>query len=178
MNAEQFRAVLKTAGLKQKDLAARLGIEAITVNRWATDKAPVPQYAVAYLNLLRDAAAFYDGYDDKPRPPEPVLEEEVTVRDFTLNAAGVSYSLEMFYLETFFEALPPDRRVSIDDFDCYPSRAEDGGYNIEICAKTKRAVDVVRRWDAELLKKPQPRRVADGAFEVLTTPTLQNGDRQ
>jgi transcriptional regulator with XRE-family HTH domain len=175
MNAEQFRAVLKTAGLKQKDLAARLGIEAITVNRWATDKVPVPQYAVAYLQVLLDNAAFYDGYNSEPRRPEPVLEEEVTVRDFTLNAYGVMHSLEMYYLETFFEGLPADRRVSIDDFACYPSRAEDGGYNVLICARTKRAVDLVRRRDAE---QPRDSSIAAGLFTVLTTPTPQNGDRQ
>lgn len=54
MTAEEFRATLKSLGLRQRVLAERLGVEASTVNRWATGKAPVPQYAAYVLELIRD----------------------------------------------------------------------------------------------------------------------------
>lgn len=66
MDHRQFRDALKAAGLKQKELAARLGLDLQTVNRWATDKLPVPQYVAAYFDalsenkkLLAELAAFY-----------------------------------------------------------------------------------------------------------------------
>lgn len=55
MTADEFRAALKSLGLRQRWLAERLGVETSTVNRWATGKAPVPQYAAYVLELLRVA---------------------------------------------------------------------------------------------------------------------------
>lgn len=52
MTAPEFRAVLKTLGIRQRWLAERLGVTAISVNRWAVGTVAVPQYAVAYLELL------------------------------------------------------------------------------------------------------------------------------
>jgi DNA-binding transcriptional regulator YiaG len=54
MTSDEFRAALKALGVRQRWLAARLGVDANTVNRWATGKLDVPQYAVAYVELLRD----------------------------------------------------------------------------------------------------------------------------
>lgn len=54
MTPAEFRAALDRLDLGQRGLALRLGLDVTTVNRWATGKASVPQYAVAYLNLLDD----------------------------------------------------------------------------------------------------------------------------
>jgi transcriptional regulator with XRE-family HTH domain len=62
MTGAEFRAMLKDLGLSQRALAERLGLAISTVNRWALDKAPVPQYAVAYLELARN---------EKGRPKAP-----------------------------------------------------------------------------------------------------------
>jgi DNA-binding transcriptional regulator YiaG len=51
-SADRFRAGLRTLDLSQKELAKRLGIDLRTINRWATGKLPVPQYAIAYIELL------------------------------------------------------------------------------------------------------------------------------
>lgn len=56
MTPDEFRAALKRLGLRQRWLAERLGVETSTVNRWATGKAPVPQYAVFCLSLLDQIA--------------------------------------------------------------------------------------------------------------------------
>lgn len=54
MTADEFRAELKELGIKQRWLANTLGVSANTVNRWVTGEIPVvPQYALAYLSLLR-----------------------------------------------------------------------------------------------------------------------------
>lgn len=53
MTPEEFRATLKRLGLRQRWLSERLGVETSTVNRWATGKAPVPQYAVFALSLIK-----------------------------------------------------------------------------------------------------------------------------
>lgn len=52
MTGLEFRAALKHLNLSQRALAARLGVETSTVNRWALGKAPVPQYAAYVLELL------------------------------------------------------------------------------------------------------------------------------
>jgi len=54
MTPAEFRTTLKSLGMTQRALALRLGLSITTVNRWATGKAPVPQYAVAYLGLLEE----------------------------------------------------------------------------------------------------------------------------
>jgi len=54
MTADQFRDALRTLKVRQNWLAERLGIETSTVNRWATGKLPVPQYAVFCLSLLEE----------------------------------------------------------------------------------------------------------------------------
>src|SRR5215813_15378523 len=56
MTSEEFRAELKALGLSQRALAMRLGLAVTTVNRWALEQVPVPQYAVAYLELRRALA--------------------------------------------------------------------------------------------------------------------------
>ena len=56
MTSEEFRAELRERGLSQRALAMRLGLAVTTVNRWALALAPVPQYAVAYLELRRELA--------------------------------------------------------------------------------------------------------------------------
>jgi len=57
MTAPEFRAALKSLNLSQRALAARLGVERSTVNRWAVGKAAVPQYVAYVLELLSTAAA-------------------------------------------------------------------------------------------------------------------------
>jgi len=54
MTPTEFRAALKSLSLSQRSLAERLGVEPATVNRWATGKVPVPQYAVYVLELLAE----------------------------------------------------------------------------------------------------------------------------
>jgi transcriptional regulator with XRE-family HTH domain len=52
MNSQELREILDALGLSQAELARRLGVTSRTVNRWAQDDLPVPQYAVAYLESL------------------------------------------------------------------------------------------------------------------------------
>lgn len=54
MTAPEFRAALKSMHISQRSLAERLGVDPNTVNRWATGKAPVPQYARYVLDLLAE----------------------------------------------------------------------------------------------------------------------------
>jgi len=54
MTPTEFRAALKSLSLSQRSLAERLGVEPATVNRWATGKVPVPQYAAYVLELLAE----------------------------------------------------------------------------------------------------------------------------
>ena len=56
MTSDEFRAELRALGMSQRALAIRLGLAVTTVNRWALALAPVPQYAVAYLELRRELA--------------------------------------------------------------------------------------------------------------------------
>jgi transcriptional regulator with XRE-family HTH domain len=53
MTHTEFRAALRAIGMTQRALAERLGLAISTVNRWALGQAPVPQYAVAYLDEAR-----------------------------------------------------------------------------------------------------------------------------
>jgi transcriptional regulator with XRE-family HTH domain len=52
MTPADFRAALKTIGMRQNQLAEELGVAPITVNRWATGKAEIPKYAELCLKLL------------------------------------------------------------------------------------------------------------------------------
>jgi transcriptional regulator with XRE-family HTH domain len=54
MTAVEFRAALADLDLTQRSLSERLGVEKGTVNRWANGHVPVPQYVIAYLDLLAD----------------------------------------------------------------------------------------------------------------------------
>ena len=54
MSSAEFRAALAALRLRQSWLAERLGIDATTVNRWATGKTPVASYVPFVLELLRD----------------------------------------------------------------------------------------------------------------------------
>lgn len=49
MRPDTFKAILADAGLRQRKLAAVLGVTSNTVNRWARGLVPVPRYAVAFL---------------------------------------------------------------------------------------------------------------------------------
>jgi DNA-binding transcriptional regulator YdaS (Cro superfamily) len=54
MTPAEFRAALKTLGLRQSWLAERLGVSVSTVNRWATGAVPVAPYVPFVMELLRD----------------------------------------------------------------------------------------------------------------------------
>lgn len=50
--ATEYHRLLCEAGLKQRDLAALLGVDATTVNRWdgeGQQARPAPRYAVQFL---------------------------------------------------------------------------------------------------------------------------------
>jgi DNA-binding transcriptional regulator YiaG len=53
MTADELREALSYLDLSQRDLARNLGISITTVNRWCVNKLPVPKYAAAYLNLIK-----------------------------------------------------------------------------------------------------------------------------
>jgi transcriptional regulator with XRE-family HTH domain len=54
MTANEFRDALKALGMTQRSFAERLGLAATTVNRWALGTLPVPQYAVAFLQVAAE----------------------------------------------------------------------------------------------------------------------------
>ncbi|WP_020227122.1 DNA-binding transcriptional regulator [Acidovorax sp. MR-S7] len=56
MNGADLKAALKEIGWSQGRLARELGVNPVTVSRWATGQLEVPRYAVAYLRVLRLAA--------------------------------------------------------------------------------------------------------------------------
>lgn len=56
MTAAEFRAALKSCGLRQREFAARLGVSISTVNRWALGQVPVPRYAIMYLAATQKLA--------------------------------------------------------------------------------------------------------------------------
>ena len=59
MNNELFNQLRRTAGLRQVDLAAMLGVTQGVVSRWCNagrkDRLPPPKYAIAALLLYREA---------------------------------------------------------------------------------------------------------------------------
>lgn len=60
MTAPEFRAALKSLGLRQRWLAERLGVNKTTVNRWATGELPVAPYVPFVLELLRERREIAD----------------------------------------------------------------------------------------------------------------------
>lgn len=56
MNGAELKTALKEIGWSQGRLARELGVNPVTVSRWATGQLEVPRYAVAYLRVLRLAA--------------------------------------------------------------------------------------------------------------------------
>jgi DNA-binding transcriptional regulator YiaG len=53
MTHTEFRAALKSLGLRQSWLAGALGVSPNTVYRWAKGDMAVPQYAVLALSLIQ-----------------------------------------------------------------------------------------------------------------------------
>ena len=59
MTPADLKALLAELALPQRQLAFRLGVAPNTVHRWCLapgkpQSIPVPEYAIAYLNLLKD----------------------------------------------------------------------------------------------------------------------------
>lgn len=50
--SNDLKQTLKILGLTQREFARKLGVDHMTVNRWITEKLPVPRYAAAYLELM------------------------------------------------------------------------------------------------------------------------------
>jgi transcriptional regulator with XRE-family HTH domain len=48
--AAELRDMLADLGVSQTELARRLGVSRVTVNRWCQGIQPVPPYAVAYIS--------------------------------------------------------------------------------------------------------------------------------
>lgn len=67
ISSAEFRALLLSTGLNQREFAAVLGKRTTTVNRWCTGGLTPPRYAVAYLEL----------YLERRPPPDriPVVRE-------------------------------------------------------------------------------------------------------
>ena len=53
ITTEQYRALLKSMGLRQIDVAWMMGAKVAQCSRWATGVTPVPQAAVLLLLALR-----------------------------------------------------------------------------------------------------------------------------
>jgi transcriptional regulator with XRE-family HTH domain len=53
MQPEPFRALLADAGLRQRGLAALLGVRTTTVSRWCLGGSPPPRYAVVFMLAFR-----------------------------------------------------------------------------------------------------------------------------
>lgn len=60
VSPEEFGALLRACGLRQNQLAAILGVDVGTVNRWCRqrtkDSRPIARYAVAFLTAFRELA--------------------------------------------------------------------------------------------------------------------------
>lgn len=54
MTAADFRQALRDLNIRQRWLAAQLGVALSTVSHWATGKAPVAPYVPFVLALLRE----------------------------------------------------------------------------------------------------------------------------
>lgn len=55
MDHTEFRAALKSLGIRQNWLAERVGMKPQVVNRWATGEVPVPPWMPFLIQLLRDS---------------------------------------------------------------------------------------------------------------------------
>jgi transcriptional regulator with XRE-family HTH domain len=55
VNGTTLRRLRKSLKLTQRQLAARLGVDRVSVARWETDVHPVPKLAVTALRLLTAA---------------------------------------------------------------------------------------------------------------------------
>ena len=64
---EEFRAALTSVGWSQADFAARAGLAKPTVSMWATGKTPIPPWAGAWLETLRDLDALHKKYLTPPK---------------------------------------------------------------------------------------------------------------
>jgi transcriptional regulator with XRE-family HTH domain len=53
MTGTELQAALREVGLSQRQFAALSGVAISTVNRWAKDKQPIPQWVAWVLTLLR-----------------------------------------------------------------------------------------------------------------------------
>lgn len=52
MDGEALKIKLKQFGWSQRKLASRLGVTVDTVNKWATNKVPVPNYVEEYIRVV------------------------------------------------------------------------------------------------------------------------------
>ena len=69
MNATELRACLDALGWSQGWLADYLGINPVTVQRWAQDKAPIPAHVAAWIRARAGHARLFPfpvGWEDGP----------------------------------------------------------------------------------------------------------------
>lgn len=66
MTPANLKHSLKALGWTQAHLAERLGVDLATVSRWANGHLPVPQYAVAFLDLAIRVKDFSGSCLDRP----------------------------------------------------------------------------------------------------------------
>lgn len=66
MAPRTFRTHLTFLGWKQKDFAKKLGVTQESVSRWANDKAPIPEYVVAYLDAVCSIKRIRDMAQSRP----------------------------------------------------------------------------------------------------------------
>lgn len=52
MDGEALKIKLKQLGWSQRKLASRLGVTVDTVNKWAINKVPVPNYVEEYIRVV------------------------------------------------------------------------------------------------------------------------------
>lgn len=51
-----FQSRLQALDLQQKELAEKLGVHETTVYRWCAGDVPIPQYALAFLEIWSEGA--------------------------------------------------------------------------------------------------------------------------
>jgi transcriptional regulator with XRE-family HTH domain len=76
MTGPEFRAALKTLGIRQNWLATKLGVSNVTVWRWANGDLPVPQYAITVLELYAKCKALETGSYERSPSRQPRLSVE------------------------------------------------------------------------------------------------------
>ncbi len=52
MDTDELKKTLRSLGWSQRELARRLEVDHVTVNRWSTGRLLVPGYAAAYLRAM------------------------------------------------------------------------------------------------------------------------------